>query len=292
MLKLTPFTESVVDGILRELAQAAEQDLPDSWFREMVTTILRVSRGYPRCIGEILQVILEENFAVPAADLVRLEMLDRIIGSVIDDEMLVGVRDELKKTLKALCVLRGYAPNVLDRLETSGVIPRREFFDWDLEAELLATHLVDPPNGGPLYRFEILIRQVIALYQETKESKRFWKLNDLALAVYEEQIKGVDARGKSLPQPTDDHRQVACIAEALFHSARHLSHQGTSRKEAKQQLLQRFNGYLLCCRTRESKKFWADLLLNTLDHDAELKDLVYELTDDYDFLLKPIRQLK
>jgi hypothetical protein len=291
-LKLTPFTENVIDGILRDLAQAAGQDLPGSYFTQMGKTILWVSKGHPRCIGEVLQVIDEEDFTLPAADLMRPETLHRVLGPVIEDEMLAGVRDEFKQTFKTLCVLRGYAPNILDRLEATGVIPHREFFDWDLEDELLSTHLVDPPNGSSLYRFEPLIRQITFLYQETKRPEIFWRLNDLALAVYEEQILGVDARGRPLPQPPRDRLQVACIVEALFHRTRHLGKQDISGKEGKQQLLQALNRYLASCRTGQGKKFWADLLISALDRDDELKDLVYELTGDYDFLLEPVRQLR
>jgi hypothetical protein len=291
-LKLTPFTENVVDRILRDVAEAAGQHLEDSYFSEMVKTILLMSKGHPRCIGEILRAINEENFTLPAADLMCPEMLDRVIGSVVEDEILAGVRDELKPTLKMLCVLRGYAPNILDRLEASGIIPRREYFDWDLEDELLSTHLVDPPNGSSLYCFEPLIRQIIALYQQTKAPRTFWRLNDLALEVYEEQITGVDVQGKPLPRPVSDRSQVACIVEALFHFAQHLSQQGLDREGVKQQLLQALDRYRASWRTRQNKRFWADLLLNMLDHDDELKDLVYELADDYDFLLKPVRQVR
>ena len=290
-LRLTPFTEEVVDDLLRRLASDGGQEPEPSWYAEMVKAILAVSKGYPRSIQEILTVIVEEGFAVRGTDLMEVDTLNRVIGEIVDHEVLSGLRDGIKLTFKTLCVLRAYAPSILDELAADGVVQRPSFFGWDLAAELLDTHLVDPPSGGSLYRFEPLIRRVIAGYLETTEPTMFWRLNDLALRIYEEQIMGRDVGGKPLPLPARDHLQVACIVEALFHLAKRLRHRRLSAERGKALLLQDLKRYLACRRTGQNDRFWADLLLGALDRDEELQGMVYEIAQEYEFLLRPIEGL-
>jgi hypothetical protein len=290
-IQLTSFTDAAVDDFLRRSVQAAGYSLPDSFCQQTTEAILLITKGHPACIKKVLREIQARNFAILPREITQADTFNRTVGTLLDEEILVlQVREKLREIFKRLCALRGYTPNLLDRLAKDGWVPAREHINWDLESELLTTHLIERPDSSPLYRLEPLIRQLVALQMEYNDRDRFLKLNRAALAMFEEQVKGKDEEGNELPNPPSDRTQVAFAVEALYHQAVLLSQDKADRNKARCELLDKIKEYLSYKLTRESDSYWVNLLLGTIEKDTELTALVYELTGEggLEFVLQPL----
>jgi len=147
------------------------------------------------------------------------------------------VPERSREAFRTLCILRGYLPNLLARLAEDGWIPAREHINWDLESDLKGTNLVESPNGSPLYRFEPLIRQLVALQMEYSRGDRFSSLNLAAAEIFEEQVMGEDRAGQETPNRSSDRMQVAFAVEALYHQAVLLRLDDAHKDSAKSKLL-------------------------------------------------------
>lgn len=293
-MPLTPFTDIAVDDLLRRSVQAAGYSLPDSFCQQTTEAILLITKGHPACIKKVLKEIRDRNFAILPQDITQANIFNRTVGTLLDEEILVlQVPAKLREVFKTLCVFRGYTPNLLDRLAKDGWVPAREHINWDLESELLTTHLIERPDSSPLYRLEPLIRQLVALQMEYNDKDRFWKLNEAALAMFEEQVKGKDKEGNELPTPPSDRTQVAFAVEALYHQAVLLRLDKVNRERAINELLDKIREYLSYRLTHESDDYWVNLLLGTIETDTELTALVYKLTGDggLEFVLQPLYDL-
>jgi hypothetical protein len=242
----------------------------------------------------VLQEVRRSNFTIPPQEIRRASTFNRTIGAWLDEEILVlQVPERLREIFKTLCVLRGYTPNLLDRLARDGWIPARQHIDWDLEGALQRTYLVEVPDSNPLYRFEPLIRQLVALQMEYNDADGFLSLNRAAWEMFEEQVKGVDRGGNELPDRPYDRMQVALAVEALYHRSVLLKHGGIDQEEARDELRGKVEEYLFHKVTHERGKYWVDLFLGTLERDAELTASMYELTGEGGlvFVLQPLYDL-
>jgi len=280
-IQLTPFSDTVVDDLLRQFAEMAGYKPPGSFFQQTTEAILFITKGHPACIRRVLHEIQSRSFTILPQEITQASTFNRTVGDLLDKEILVlHVPEKLKEIFKTLCVLRGYTPNLLDRLARDGWVPAREHIDWSLESELLMTRLVEMPDSSPLYRLEPLIRQLVALQMEYNDKDRFLRLNRAALEVFEEQVKGKDKDGNELPNRPYDRMQVALAVEALYHQAALLRQDKAGRERARSELLDKIREYLSSRLTRESDNYWVNLLLGTIERDAELTALIYELTGE------------
>lgn len=272
---LTPFTDRVVDDLLRRLAHADGYTLPDSFFQQTTEAVLFITKGHPAAIKRVLQKIRESSFTMPSHEVMQRDTFNQTVGALLGEEILaLHVPERLRETFKTLCVLRGYTPSLLDRL---GWMPAQEYISYDLVGELSKTHLVEMPDSSPLYRLEPLIRQMVALQMEYNDKERFLELNEAAVSVFEEQVRGQDQSGTDLPDRPTDRMQVALAVEALYHHAVLLKHRRIELERARKELQDKVKEYLSCRQTRENDKYWVDLLLGTIEKDAELTALIYEL---------------
>jgi len=293
-MQLTPFTDAAVDDLLRRSVQAAGYSLPDSFCQQTTEAILLITKGHPACIKKVLREIQARNFAILPREITQANTFNRTVGTLLDEEILgLQVPEKLREIFKTLCMLRGYTPNLLDRLAGESWVPAREHIDWNLEGELLSTHLVEKPDSSPLYRLEPLIRQLVALQMEYNNRGRFLELNRAALKIFEEQVKGKDKEGNELPNRPLDRMQVTLAVEALYHQATLLRLDKADRKKAKSKLLGKVREYLSYRLTRESDDYWVSLLLGVIEKDAELTALIYELTGEggLEFVLQPLYDL-
>jgi hypothetical protein len=292
-IRLTPFNDTVVDDLLRRVAEKADYQLSDDFFQKTTEAILFITKGHPTCIKRVLQEIQEHNFAISSYELAQASTFNQTVGALLDEEILVHVPERSRKVFKTLCVLRGYTPNLLDRLAREGWVPARKHVDWSLEIDLLKTHLVETPDSSPLYRLEPLIRQLVALQMEYNEKDKFLELNRTALEIFEEQVRGKDKEGNEPPNRPCDRMQVALAVEALYHQAILLRQDNADSERARSELLGKVREYLSYRLTLESDNYWVNLLLGTLEKDAELTALVYELTDEggLEFVLQPLYDL-
>lgn len=293
-IRLTPFNDAVVDNLLRRFAETAGYTLPDSFFQQTTEMILFITKGYPACIKKVLQEIQDCNFAISPQELIQVGTFNQTVGALLDEEILVfHVPEELREVFKTLCILRGYTPNLLDRLARDNWLPARERMDWDFESELQGTHLIETPDSSPLYRLEPLIRQLVALQMEYNEGDKFLELNRTALEIFEEQTKGKDKEGNELPNRPYDRMQVALTVEALYHQAILLRLDKADRERARNELLGKVKEHLSYKLTRESDSYWVNLLLGAMEKDAELTALMYELTGEggLEFVLHPLYDL-
>ncbi|MFQ6100726.1 MAG: ATP-binding protein [Anaerolineae bacterium] len=290
---LTPFTDAVVDDLLRRFAREAGYGLKDDFFQSMTEAILSITKGHPACIKRVLQEIRSREFTMTAQEVVQKDTFNRTVGALLDYEILaLQVSEKLREVFKTLCVLRGYTPSLLVRLAEDGWIPAREHIDWNLERELQATHLVEIPDSNPLYRIEPPIRQLVALQMAYNDKDKFLALNRAALSIFEEQVRGRDKDGHELPNRPQDRMQVALAVEALYHQATLLEQEGASPRRAKNRLQGKVKEYLSHRSTRESESYWADLLVGLTEKDVELTALIYELTGEggLQFVLQPLHE--
>lgn len=289
-LQLTPFTDAVVDDLLRRLAREAGYDLPDDFFQSMTEAILFITKGHPACIKLVLQEVSSRDFTMTSQEVRQVDTFNRTVGALLDYEMLTQVAEKLREVFKTLCVLRGYTPSLLVRLAEDCWIPAREHLDWNLERELQATHLVEIPDSNPLYRIEPLIRQLVALQMACNDKDKFLELNRAALGIFEELVAGRDKEGNELPDRPQDRMQVALAVEALYHQATLLEQEGAGSREARNRLQGQVKEYLSHRSTRESEDYWVDLLVGLTEKDAELTTLIYELTGEggLQYVLRPL----
>lgn len=290
-VQLTPFTDTVVDELLRRFAREAGYDLPDDFFQSMTEAILSITKGHPACIKRVLQEIRSREFTMTAQEVAQADTFNRTVGALLDHEILaLQVSEKLREVFKTLCVLRGYTPSLLVRLAEDGWIPAREHIDWNLERALQATYLVEIPDSNPLYRIEPLIRQLVALQMAYNDNDKFLELNRAALRIFEEQVRGRDKDGHELPHRPQDRMQVALAVEALYHQATLLKQEGAGSRRAKNRLQGKVKEYLSHRSTRESESYWADLLIGLAEKDVVLTALIYELTGEggLQFVLQPL----
>jgi hypothetical protein len=293
-VQLTPFTDTVVDDLLRRFARKAGYDLEDDFFHDffqsMTEAILSITKGHPACIKRVLQEIRSREFTMTAQEVVQVDTFNRTVGALLDEILALQVSEELREVFKALCVLRGYTPSLLVRLAEDGWIPAREHIDWDLERELQATYLVEIPDSNPLYRIEPLIRQLVASQMAYNDEDRFLAFNRAALSIFEEQVRGRDKDGSELPNRPQDRMQAALAVEALYHQATLLEQEGAGPRRAKNRLQGKVKEHLSHRSTRESESYWADLLVGLTEKDRELTALIYELTGEggLQFVLQPV----
>jgi len=293
-IRLTPFNDTVVDDLLRRFADRAGYELSDDFFQRMTGAILFITKGHPACIKRVLQEIQSHEFTMPPHEVTQASTFNQTVGALLDEEILVlHVLERCREAFKSLCALRGYTPNLLDRLAEGGWVPAREHIDWDLESELQGTYLVEVPDSNPLYRIEPLIRQLVALQMEYNDEDKFLGLNRAALEIFEEQVKGKDKNGDELPNRPYDRMQVALAVEALYHQATLLRQDKVDTRGARGKLCGKVQEYLSYRLTHESDNYWVSLLLETLEKDAELTALIYGLTGKggLEFVLQPLYDL-
>ena len=244
---LTPFSEGAVGAMLDSFAALKLRDpLLRAKRVAIITGVLNITSGHPKCIRNVLEELTRQEFDIPADYFVadRARLFKHHVEPVVEGEVLSKVPEELRDIFRLVCVFRRLMPDTLGALIQEGQIGRDFPDPMLLLGELRDKTRLIVPKPDPMYDIDPVVRRILAMKMELKEPDRYRQLNELAARNYEHWILGCDAAGEPLRHPATGELQVTYIVEGLFHLIRFLYLEGKRGDAAAKAVQDKLKGYL------------------------------------------------
>ena len=214
---LTPFTAAVVGDAIDSMCRRKEIELlPEGERNQLAGEVHWASGGHPAVMVSILDELSQNRFRVTVDSEVRRHWF-RKHGRPVVSSLLSAVPEDLRASLRALCVYRWFSAEILTPLLAEGEI--QGFSGGDkLLTGLSAAHLCTPPAdlGDPGYVDKTHRAPLLAeLFFEN--TPRFQALNERAAQLHDRWLHGRDANGEAMLRPPEVREQLWSLKELIYH---------------------------------------------------------------------------
>lgn len=305
-IALSPFDETTIGEMLDWFAALKVSDpLPQNKRHQILLDTLAISGGHPGCIKKIFEKLAELDFEVPSDYISTHEktIFEEIVLPIFQGEILQKVPAEIRSALELVSIFRRLSPDFLDVLIERGYLENKYGTGLALLGHLCGTYLVLLPRPpAQLYDVDPLVRQIFSSRMRIFETKRFRKLNSMAVEVYDKAIMGQTLSGDLLPYPPSNDLRITYIIEIMYHFVVHAIANNMPIKKVRSGIKEKIGKYLEILKANVSSnelKRLFDILEARFGEDPEQADhellaLAAKLIPDdgYHMFLEPIKEFR
>jgi hypothetical protein len=282
-VELSPFTETVVHGLLKKATEAKKLTYPFEWYRDRATEIVRCSAGHPGCIAALVQHFYSGDFTL--TDLNDDRVFKRVVVPIIENKILTEHNlagshvnesfdfDRMARVLTELSTYRlitpGHIELVIRHLGLNLLSGEVDALEKDIKECLLIEE--DRENGWQrignsvrrLLERNLTLQRRDAMTRHRKAAENY----DNWLSNLEDSIARIPLSGGI---------QAAYIREALFHHTRGYS---GSEQERMDYLTDKVKQYGNVLRPAYPGQPVRRILANLMARDEELYDIIETLAN-------------
>ena len=232
--------------------------------------IIRLTFGHPfanRRVAEQVQLIeIRENETITEAnfDKYRLRLMEELANILIHEYILQDVPGDLKGAFKVISTLRQFDVNAL-RVILPAFLPSQfkgkgGGYYLSMIARMVETTLVEWDSAKKGYALDPTIRKMLALHIQLSDYKQYLRINEAAIALYEDWIARIPENRSGF------------MIEWLYHRSNVLLVQGKSDQEIGRELGKGFGSYLEEFYKGEDGTSTAMKILEELKNDRDMDE--------------------